>query len=181
MTCFLQVDYYGVAAGNRGLPEAAERLNRGFAWMYTMRGAEAAGQGLGNCVWVLDDAAKAGGLVCVHHGQTRFNTLLGLASNATNSSSGRNSSSSMQLLRNGRRLAGAAAATAAGAVTAATASSTTGRSSRWVLVPANGKLQLQLFLDGKVKRQVVGVAGKLTWVDVGDTADALQVQWPQGN
>jgi hypothetical protein len=81
----------------------------------------------------------------------------------------------------GRRLAAAdsaLAATAADALTAATASSATGRSTRWVLLPANSKLQLQLFEGGRLKRQVIGTPGKLSWVDLGSSADALQVQWP---
>jgi hypothetical protein len=186
----VQVDYFGVAGGNRGLPEAAERLNKAAAWMYVQRPAEAPIQGLGNCVWVLDDAAAAGGLACVHHGQLRIDSLLGLASstgNTSDASSGSTSStnagttSPVSRLMYGRRLAAADAATAvtaADAVTATIASSTSGRSSRWVLLPANAKLQLQLFEGGKVKRQVVGTPGRLSWVDVGTSADALQVQWP---
>jgi hypothetical protein len=78
----------------------------------------------------------------------------------------------------GRRLAAADAATAADALTATTASSASGRSSRWILLPANAKLQLQLFQGGKVKRQVIGTPGRLSWVDVGSIADTLQVTWP---
>lgn len=188
-----QVDYFGVAGGNRGLPEAAERLNKAAAWMYVQRPAEAPSQGLGNCVWLLDDAAAAGGLACVHHGQQRIDSLLGLAaagstdgtSSTGNASSGSTSgtaaSNPVSRLMYGRRLAAAdaaTAATAADAVTATTASSSSGRSSRWVLLPANAKLQLQLFEGGKVKRQVIGTPGRLSWVDVGSSADALQVLWP---
>lgn len=191
--CCVQVDYFGVAGGNRGLPEAAERLNKAAAWMYVQRPAEAPSQGLGNCVWLLDDAAAAGGLACVHHGQQRMDSLLGLAaagstdgtSSTGNASSGSTSgtaaSNPVSRLMYGRRLAAAdaaTAATAADAVTATTASSSSGRSSRWVLLPANAKLQLQLFEGGKVKRQVIGTPGRLSWVDVGSSADALQVLWP---
>ncbi|KAF8065807.1 hypothetical protein HT031_002867 [Scenedesmus sp. PABB004] len=177
-----QADFFGSAAagGARGVAAAARALNEAAAWAFTARPREAAALGLANCVWALDDPTRTGILACVHDGRVPLGAALGpapplpAAAEAQPEAPGAaNASAAAPGNLRRRRLAGALAAESARALDA----SAQQRGGRWVVLPANPGLTLQLFRRGALVRLVRGGDGRLTTADLGD-ADALQVLWP---
>jgi hypothetical protein len=83
-----QIDYLQ-STPRANVVTAAQRLNQAIAWMYTAQAAQAPRLGLGNCVWVMDDATAAGGIACVSAANQRVASVLGLPANAAVASAGR--------------------------------------------------------------------------------------------
>lgn len=128
---------------------AAQKLNQAIAWMYTAQAAQAPRLGLGNCVWVMDDATATGGIACVSAANQRVASVLGLPANAVVAAAG-------------RRLQQAAGP---------------GAAKRSILVPANPALRLRIFAAGKLRKEVKGTAGQAQLLDLSTTATDLQVSW----
>lgn len=141
-----QIDYLQAMPKNN-VVTAAQKLNAAIAWMYTAQAVNAPKLGLGNCVWVMDDTAAAGGLACAAGGAVKVPTLLGLPA-----ASG------------GRRLQQQQPAQEAGS-----------NSKRQILVPANPALTLRILGDGKLRREVKGVANQAQLLDLALAATDVQV------
>jgi len=142
----VQIDYLQAMPKNN-VVTAAQKLNAAIAWMYTAQAVNAPKLGLGNCVWVMDDTAAAGGLACAAGGAVKVPTLLGLPA-----ASG------------GRRLQQQQPAQEAGS-----------NSKRQILVPANPALTLRILGDGKLRREVKGVANQAQLLDLALAATDVQV------
>lgn len=146
-----QVDYIQLPTGRPGVVTAAEQLNAAFAWMYTQQIGAAPALGLGNCVWVLDDAVYAGGLVCAGQKTVGISSLLRVgAATPMFGATGAHR----------RRLLQAAAV-----------------SGRQLLVPANKQLKVQLLIGLLVQTTVLGDMQQLQVLPIDAAVDALQVVW----
>lgn len=149
-----QVDYIELPTDRPGVVAAARQLNTAFSWMYNLQESAAAAVGLGNCVWILDDAAYAGGLICADQKTVGIASLLGPGQVPTvNSSSGGTQN---------RRLLQAGASSGGG---------------RQLLVPANNKLEAVLLSGLSGKEEVLGSQQRVQLVDVDASVDAVQVTW----
>jgi hypothetical protein len=129
-----------------------------MAWMYVNQPTVAPKLGLGNCAWVLDDTAAAGGLACVASGPQQVSNLLGLPAGGA-STGGRRLQQQQQPQEQQNQGANG------------------GASKRLVLVPANPALVVRVFADGKVRRELKGTAGQVQLFDLSSTATDLQVSW----
>lgn len=145
----MQIDYLQ-AVPKTNVVSAAQKLNQAITWMYTVKAAQAPRLGLGNCVWLLDDNAAAGGIACVSAANQRVASVLGLPATAAVAAAG-------------RRLQQQEAAG--------------GSSTRKIFVPANPALTLRIFADGKLRKEVKGTAGQAQLLDLSVTATDLQVSW----
>lgn len=166
----LQVDYLqhdplqdspAAAAGQQrssggNVVAAARQLNEAVAALVSTQPGAAGQLGLANCAWVLDDAAAAGGLVCVHQGRRSVPELLGQPASVQVAAAG--GRRRRQLLA-GQDEAGAS-------------------TSRHVLLPANPALLLRIFGDdGKLRREVRGTPAQAQMLDLSMAAQELQLLW----
>lgn len=144
----LQVDF--LRAGS-GVVAASRQLNEAAAALVASHPGAAQQLGLASCAWVLDDAATAGGLVCTQHGRVGVAQLLGQPTPVQTAAA-----------PSGRRLLQAEAGAAGG---------------RHVLLPANPALSLRVYADGKLRREVKGLAAQAQLLDLSGSAQELQLSW----
>jgi hypothetical protein len=156
----VQIDYLQ-AVPKSNVVTAAQKVNAAMAWMFVNQPTVAPKLGLGNCAWVLDDTAAAGGLACVAPGTQKVSTLLGLPEGGAS-----NPSSSGRRLQQQQQVQEVLNQAASG-----------GSSKRLVLMPANPALVVRVFADGKMRRELKGTAGQVQLFDLSTTATDLQVSW----
>ena len=179
---------------------AAQKLNTAASWMFNAQPSQAPKLGLANCAWILDDTAAAGAIACAGGGSQKVATLLGLRPVAAVAAAGRRlqQEEAAAVAAAGRRLQEQAAAVAAAGRRLQQQEAAAGRlqqqeeptadaasdrqlqqagSKRHLLVPANPALRVRILADGKLRKEVRGIAGQAQILDLSTTATDVQVSW----